>query len=546
MPEVAGSSGTPPNAADASGKSVLRAARTVAGWTFLSRILGLVRDRLSAAAFGVGAVWDAFAVAWTFPNTFRRLLGEGALASAFIPTLTEVREAEGEEGAARLIDGVFTLLVGTLVGLTAVSLAALLLLPPEAFERFADPHKTDLIFRLLQVLMPYVILICVTAFLGAILQTLGHFGAPAAAPLLLNLAWIAGLVFFVPAMEAGGPTRQILAMALAILAGGLLQVLVCLPALARRGVRVRPTRDFRHPALRRLLARMLPIAIGLAPTQINILADRVIAELLAGEGANSTLYFGTRLMQFPLALIGVAMATAVLPALAGHASRRDDPALRATLDRSLAVTFFVAVPAAVGLIVLASPIVRFLFETGRFGPDDTAATATVLFGYTAGIPAICLLQVATRAFYARGDTRTPVRLAMLAMVANLALNLLLVGPLGAAGLAWATSIAAGLNLVASGVALRSRIGAFLGQTFARGAAVTVLLAAIMGGACIGVWSALESIRPDAAGFLHDALAALVPVATGVAVYGVSARLARVRELDEILEVLRRRRSARPS
>ncbi len=558
MPEVAGSSGATGNEGErasrselassreaasptASGRGVLRAARTVAGWTFLSRILGLVRDRLSAAAFGVGQVWDAFAVAWTFPNTFRRLLGEGALASAFIPTLTEVRAAEGEDGAAKLINGVFTLLVLTLVGLTVVSLVALLLIPPDVFEWCADPEKVALTTRLLQVLTPYLVLICVTAFLGAILQTLGHFGAPAAAPLLLNVSWIVGLVVVAPAFGSN-PNQQIYAVALAILVGGLLQVLICVPPLARRGVRVRFTRDFRHPAIRRLLVRMFPIVVGLAPTQINILADRIIAELMVGDGANATLYYGTRLMQFPLALIGVAMATAVLPELAGHASRRDDPALRGTLRGALTVTLFVAVPAAVGLIVLASPIVRFLFETGRFGPEDTVATAAVVFGYTAGIPAICLLQVVTRAFYARGDTRTPVRIAMLAMVANLVLNLLLVGPLGAAGLAWATSIAAVLNLGASCLALQGKIGGFLGGAFARSAVTTVLLAALMGGGCVLVSNGLEGIRPDSAGMLHDAVGALGPVLTGVVVYGLSARLARVRELDEILGALRRRRS----
>ena len=176
-------------------RSVLRAARTVVGWTLLSRLLGLLRDILSAARFGAGAIWDAFTLAWTFPNLFRRLLGEGALASAFIPTLTEVRETEGAEEASRLINAALSLLVLTLVAVAVVCLAILAVVPADAFESLGNVEKLDLILRLLQVLVPYLVLICLTAFLGAVLQTVGHFAAPAAAPVLLNVCWIGALLF---------------------------------------------------------------------------------------------------------------------------------------------------------------------------------------------------------------------------------------------------------------------------------------------------------------------------------------------------------------
>jgi putative peptidoglycan lipid II flippase len=523
------------------GRGVLRAARTVAGWTLASRILGLVRDVVSASRFGAGAVWDAFTIAWTFPNTFRRLLGEGALASAFIPTLTDVRAREGDEGAARLIDSVFTLLVLTLGTLAAVSLLLLLLIPPSAVEGVGNVEKLGLILRLLQVLMPYVILVCVTAFLGAVLQTFGHFAAPAGAPVLLNLFWIAALFTLCP-MLGRAPSEQIFGVAIAILIGGVAQVAACLPPLARRGIRVRLTLRVRHPELGRLLRRMLPIVLGMAPTQLNILFDRVIAEAwVPGDGANSALYFGTRMMQFPLALVGVAMATAVLPTLAEHVARRDRAGLRSTLGTAVGVTHFVAAPAAIGLIVLAEPIVRFLFEHGRFSPEATQATARVIFGYAAGIPIICVVQVLTRAFYAEGDTRTPVRVAVVSMIANLIFNLILVGPLREAGLAWATTIAAGLNLALLALALRGRHGPWLDAAIVGRIVRVLALASGMGLLCVAVYTGLEWLRPPGSGLLFDGITAIVPVGVGVVSFAAGAAALRLPEYRDILGAVRRRK-----
>lgn len=510
------------------------------GWTLISRVLGLVRDVLSAARFGAGAVWDAFTFAWTFPNTFRRLLGEGALASAFIPTLAEVRENEGSEGAARLINAVFTVLLASLVIITLVSLAPLLFIPADVLDGVVNVAKLDLIMRLLQVMVPYLILICMTAFLGAVLQTHGKFAAPAAAPVLLNLAWIGALFLICPYMGVT-PEQQIFGVAFGVLIGGGLQVLVCLPPLWKLGIRVRPTLDLSHPGLRKMLWLMLPVILGMAPTQINILLDRLIAEaLIPGNGAISALYYGTRLMQFPLALVGVAMATAVLPTLSRLATQSDEAETRGTMSSAVSMTSFVAIPAAVGLGVLAAPIVRFLFEHGAFEPRATASASRVIWAYAPGIPVICVLQVVTRAFYARGDTSTPVRVAFVAMVCNLVLNLVLVGPMQEAGLALATSLAAVVNLGLLLVALRARIGDFLGPGFFVGRMRVVLVSIVMGAICFLVYTVLERGR-GGDGILGDALAALVPVAVGVLVFVLGSALLRVPEYREIRRVFGERR-----
>lgn len=522
-------------------RHVLRAARTVVGWTLLSRILGLVRDVLSAARFGAGAVWDAFTFAWTFPNTFRRLFGEGALASAFIPTLTEVRENEGAEGAERLVNAVFTVLLIGLSAITVLSLLPLFVVSPESLEGMVNVDKLDLIVRLLQVMVPYLILICITAFLGAVLQTLGHFAAPAAAPVLLNLCWIAALFGICPAFGPE-PSRQIFGIAIAVLVGGLLQIAVCLPPLWRQGVRVRPTLDFRHPAIRRMFRIMLPIVLGMAPTQLNILFDRLIAEaLVPGDGANSALYYGTRMMQFPLALVGITMATAVLPTLSKLAARADSVAMRRTLGAAVGMTGFVAIPAAVGLIVLAEPIVRFLFERGHFDATATTATRSVIWGYTLGIPVICAQQVVTRAFYARGDSRTPVRAAVIAMLCNLAFNLALVGPLQETGLALATSLAAVVNLAILATALRAKIGPFVDPGFAARILRTIFNAAVMGGLCVGMYVWVSGLALGSEGFVRNGIEALVPVVGGVLAYWIGASVLRIPEYRELRRVFRERR-----
>jgi len=452
-----------------------------------------------------------------------------------------VREREGSEGAAHLINAVFTLLVLTLTAIAGLCALLLVLFPPEAAEGIANVEKLGLILGLLEVMVPYVVLVCVTAFLGAILQTLGLFAAPAAAPLILNGTWIAALFLLCP-LFGTAPGEQIFGLALAVLIGGVLQMLVCFVPLWRRGVRVRPTLRVAHPAIARMLRLMLPILVGLAPTQINILADRLIAEaLVPGNGANSALYFGTRVMQFPLALIGVAMGTAMLPALASHIVKGDAAATRRTLRDALSFTLFLAVPAAVGLMVLALPIVRFLFEHGRFGADDTEATRRVLLAYAAGIPVICAVQVATRAFYALGDSRTPVRAAMIAMAANLALNLLLVGWLEESGLALATTLAAAVNLVLLARVLGPRVEGLLSRGFGRAAVRVVALALVMGALCFIGYSGLDRALPP--GTAADAVRALVPVFAGAGIYLGLARLAGSPELPWLRAFLARRRPA---
>jgi len=521
-------------------RSILEAAGTVGLWTLASRVSGLLRDVLSTKRFGAGEAWDAFVVAWTVPNTFRRLFTEGALATAFIPTLAEVREREGKEEAARLVNAVFSAL---LLGLTAVAClgaAGLFLFPEASLRGVANVEKLDLIVRLLEVMLPYLVLVFLTAFLGAVLNTLHHFTAPSAAPLLLNLFWIVALLFLVPALGPD-PSRQVFGIAAAVVVGGVAQVAICIPPLRRHGVRIRPTLKLHHPAFGRMFRLLLTVVIGLAPTQVNLLTDRFIAEaLVPGDGANSYLYYGTRIVEFPLALVGIALATAVFPTFSLLAVRGERTRLREIFGGASAIACFVSIPAAVGLILLAFPIVRFLFEHGEFGRTDTLATARVIRAYTLGIPAVSAVQIATRLFFAQGDLRTPVRIAAATVAANLALDLALVGPFGESGVALATSIAAFLNLTMLGLALRAKSGpaerpARLVPRVCRVAA----LAGAMGGVCYMMYRLLDPGDGGDGSLLRSGVAALLPVAAGIAFYFAGAAALRFPELREIREALHR-------
>jgi len=424
---------------------ILRSASVVSGATFLSRILGMARDIACASLFGAGAAWDAFVIAWRVPNLFRRLLGEGALSSAFIPVFSGERETNGRAAAFQFFASVLTLLSLILAVLTAVGVVAALLLPANWFGSGGAEAKAALTLDLLAILFPYVFLINVMALFMAILNSEGHFFAPAIAPAVLNVFWIAGAVAS-PAVS-DDPAVRVKVVAAAILAGGVVQLCLQVPFLRARGIPLRPKLDVSHPALGRMLLLMFPMILGLAPVQVNLLIDTLIAEaFIPGDGANSYLFYGNRLMQFPLAIVGIALAVVSFPLFARLAKEGKRDELSTKVREALGLTFFLALPSAFGLLALSTPLIELIYERGQFGAADTAATSRVLFMYALGIPAFCGLQIVTRLFYALEDVRTPVRIGAAMVVVNLALNLLLVGPMEEGGLTLATSLSAGLNV----------------------------------------------------------------------------------------------------
>jgi putative peptidoglycan lipid II flippase len=500
--------------------SFVRSAGVISACTLLSRILGFARDSAASYFFGTSAVWDAFSLAFRIPNLFRRLFGEGALTSAFLPAFVERHDGGRTEEAHALLGKLATALA-LFLGIGVAAASALTYLLPIAFP---GDLKVALEAPLLRIMMPYLALVSVAAILGAALNGMRHYFAPAFAPVVVNVVWIATLFLF---------PGNVSAVAWSVLAGGVLTIAVMVPPLRARGARLRPDLDLRDPGLRTVGRTFLPIVFGLAPVQLNEVVGSFIAQhCIPGEGAVSSLYYGNQLVQLPLALIGTAVATAVFPLFA---SPKED--FQDVLRRSLRLVLFLSVPATVGLIVLARPIIELLFERGRFGPDATSRVATVVAWYAAGLWCYCANQIQTRAFYARKDTTTPVKVSAGMVLLNLGLTLSLVWSLRETGIAIANS-ATGLAtfLVLNALLRRRSEGIDLRPVYAA-FAKNLLASLLMGAAAGGLWWWLTLQVPGAT-LGPKLIRALGPVVAGGAVYLL---LARLLGMDEARRLLRRRR-----
>ncbi|MHC4598012.1 MAG: murein biosynthesis integral membrane protein MurJ [Planctomycetota bacterium] len=513
---------------------VFRSASLIGLLTLFSRFLGMARDIFSASVFGVTMVWDAFVIAWTVPNLFRRLFGEGALSSTFIPVYAGALE-EGPSARPKKVLrdtlGALLLLLGAIV---ALGVAFCLVLPSLAGGLGGE--KLGLATRLTALLLPYLLLICVTALYSAVLNVHRRFAAAAFGPALLNVFWLGGLgvaVFAYP----GQPLRQIVVVGVALLAGGFAQVVLLIPQLIRFTGFPRPTLGISNPDVRRIGSLAAPVLFGLAILQVNVLLDRFIAEFcVPQDGAVSALWYGNRLIQFPLGTIAVAVSTAAFPLLSRLAARDEIGRMKRVLVGALKGTFFLSLPAAVGLIILAEPVVDLLFGHGAFAKDADAVrrTAWVVIFYSLGIPAYSLLFTTTRAFYALQDTVTPTRVAMGALGINLALNLTLVWVFEEGGLALATAISAALQLVVLFVLLRRRIGFQPILDLLLPGMKTVLSTAVMSGACLVVWQTLPILGGEGVSARFAKLA--VVIGLGAMVFFLASVLLR----DANLAVLRRR------
>ena len=516
----------------------------VAGGTLLSRVTGLFRDTLIAHTLGggaAGAAADAFAVAFRVPNLLREVVGEGALTSAFLPAYAGRAASGDRDGARRLFRTVLTLLVLGLSALSAAAVAFLLLVPAEWF-RPEDAAKTRLILDLCAWCFPYSVLVCSSAIFAAVLQAEGRFAAPALAPAAMNLAWIAATAAFLP-LFPDDPAGRARAVAGSVLVGGAAQAAVALPVLRRLGISLVPRLDLRHPDLRLVLRRLAPAVLGLAPVQANLLVNALIAEaFIAGDGANSALYYSSRLLQLPLALVGISVAVAGFPVFARLAAegRRGDLGL--AVAGSLRATTFLALPAAAGLAVLALPVVTALFRHGRFAAEDAAAAAEVLRWALPGLPAYCGLQVMTRAFHSSGDTATPVRVGAASVALNFGLNLLLVGPMGAPGLALSTAVTAWVNLAVLVLLARHHLRLRGLRSVAGTGLRTAGLAAVSAAAALGAAAGLARLLPGD-GFAASVAVAAVGVAAGAAAFALPAFLLRSPDAAEFHAALARRGAA---
>ena len=431
---------------------------TVGGFTLLSRLLGFARDVVFATQFGAGLGMDAFLVAFKIPNFGRRLFAEGAFSQAFVPVLSEYRTTRSETEVRELVSRTEGTLAAVLVLLTAIGVLA----TPVFVWMFApgfhaNPQKFELATGLLRWTFPYLMFISLAAFAGGVLNANGRFGPPAFAPVLLNVAFIVSAFAIEP--HLAHPTY---ALAGAVLVAGVLQFAVQLPWLARVRMLVRPTLGFFHAGVRHVFRLMVPIMFGASITQINLLVDTVIASFLAG-GSVSWLYYSDRLMEFPLGVFAIALGTVILPGLARHYARGEHARYSAMLDRALRLALLAMPAAAVGLLVLAVPIVATIYGYDRFDAHDVFMAGASLMTYALGLTGFALVKVLAPAYFARQETRAPVRIGIVAVGVNLALNLAVVLPWAFsggvaphAGLALSTSLAAVVNAVLLWRGLRRR------------------------------------------------------------------------------------------
>jgi putative peptidoglycan lipid II flippase len=509
--------------------------------TLTSRVLGVIRESAAAALLGLSkdGVMDAYVVAFRIPNLFRRLFGEGAMTASYLPVFTGDLERD-RQSAWKLASaaGVLLAVVLMLLTLAAEGVCGLLWLV------YGDTPGMRLSLGLTATMLPYTVFICLAALATATLQALGEFRLPALVPSVMNICWLVGAWFIAPRITADRG-RQAYIMAGCVLIGGVLQLFVQLPALRRLGFRFRLDFATSRQSLGHILRAMAPTTLGLAVTQINTLTDSLIARgfssapggptaigWLGGaayplrQGAAAAVWYGERVYQFPLGLLGIAVATVIFPLLSRHVAQGNYGRAGSDLTLGLRLVLFGGVPAAAGLFFLAEPIARLLFERQNFTAADTARAAAMIAGYSVGVWAFCAGPVLVRGFYAVGDRTTPVRVGVLAVIVNLALNLVLIWPLAEVGLAVSTSVAATLQ-VALLAGLFSRSRCRLDWPRLRGTlSRTLVSTAAMSATVLG---ALELV-PKSPHFSNALLRVVLPMAAGIVVYFATYWLVRGPEL----------------
>jgi putative peptidoglycan lipid II flippase len=512
--------------------TLLRAVATVSGLTLVSRVLGLARDMIIAALLGAGPVADAFFVAFKLPNFFRRLFAEGAFNAGFVPLFAERLTQDGPGAARAFAERALAVLLPVLlvfVTLMQIAMPAVMMLLAPGFVD--DPDRFDLAVAFARLTFPYLLFISLVSLLGGVLNAVDRFAAVAATPIVLNLCLIGGVTVLASFFPTAGH-----GLSLAVAIAGMAQFAWLLAACRRAGYGLRLRRPSLHPEVKRLWRLVLPAALGAGVFQIGLMIDVVLASLLP-TGAVSYLFYADRLNQMPVGIVGVAVGTALLPRLSRQIAAGAAADANASINRAVELCLLLTVPAAVALIVVPLPIVATLFQRGACGADASAATAAALIGFAVGIPAYVLVKVLGPGYFARQDTRTPVRIALTALALNIVLAVALLPVLAHVGLALATALAAWLNagLLAAGLLRRGHwtIDARLRRSVLGMAVASVGLALLL-------WGVAAALAGLFTGGLAARIAALaLLVLAGLAGYGVLAQLAGAVDWREMPRLLRR-------
>ena len=507
---------------------MLKSSGAMAAATLTSRILGMVREMVYARFMGVGWVTDAFLLAFQIPNLFRRLLGEGALTAAFIPIFKEKEKLHGEEQMWRASNAV----ISGLVIITAIIAAIMMLVITLALNLHQFPDRTELMLRLLRVMFPYLLLVCLAAALMGMLNARGHFFIPAMGAAMLNVVMISSVLWVAPKISGGLPV-QIFALAYGVLAAGVAQAAFQMPTLWRDGFRFQWVPPWRDETVRRVIIKMIPGTIGIAAYQINVTTVQILS-FWVGTGIVSSFGYAVRLMELPQGMFGISLATYLLPTLSGMAAEKKYPEFRATLRQGLSTLVFLNLIASVLLVTLAVPIVRLLFQYGKFDAHATQEASFALMCLAPGLVAFSTANILVRAFYALGDTTTPMKISIACLTLNLLLAGLLVGPLRQGGLGLANTLTSVCNVCLLLFALRKKLGKLEMESLQSKSLLLALFALVAGAISLGGWWLWES------NVGHGTLAlkigaVFVPATIAGCLYWMAALAFRIPEAAEILE-----------
>ena len=503
--------------------------------TMISRLLGLARDQVFAYLFGANNAMDAFYVAFRIPNLFRDLFAEGAMNAAFVPTFTRQLTRYGKDQAWKLANNVINTLAistGLLVIIGIVSAGPLITFL--ASDYASVPGKLELTALLTKITLPFLTFIAIAAAFMGMLNSLQRFFIPALSPAMFNISTIFCAFALVPVMPKFG-LAPITAIAIGTLVGGLGQLVIQWPALRREGYRYRPVLNLGDQPLRDVLTLMGPGILGVAATQINLLVNLILATG-EGTGAVSWLNYSFRLVYLPIGLFGVSIATVALPIISKHAALEKLSNVRSTVSNGLRLMLVLNIPAAIGLIVIALPIVQLIFERGNFTPSDTAATAAALIFYSPGLIGYSAVKIIAPTFYALRDSRTPVLVSVGTMIFNITINMILIRVIGYKGLALGTSIAALLNASVLFWLLRNRLGGLEEMLIGRTLLKTLIASAIMGLTAAVVSQQLELLFPGT-DFVLQLIRILITIASGLISLGVTARILKIQELNNAVLLL---------
>ena len=503
--------------------------------TITSRILGLARDQVIAFYFGAGDANDAFRVASRIPNLVRDLFAEGAMSAAFVPTFTRQLTLQGRERSWLLASSVINALLvvtGVIVVIGIVFAEPLVRLFASEFS--AVPGKIELTIYLTRIVFPFLTLVAVAAVLMGMLNSLGHFFIPALSPAMFNVAVIVMSLTLIPFASSIG-LQPITIVAIATLVGGVGQLVIQWPPLRKEGFRYRPVLDLRDEGLHRVLLLMGPGTIGMAATQINVFVNTVLATG-EGTGAVSWLDFAFRLMYLPIGLFGVSIATAATPAISRMVAEQDFARIRSTLASALGLMLFLNLPATVGLIILARPIVGVIFEHGEFTASDTINTAAALQLYAIGLIGYSIVRIISPTFYAVGRSRIPVMVSAASVVVNIALNVWLVRTLGYRGLALGTSITAIVNASVQLFLLRRELHGIEGSRIAASFARVIAASAAMGAVTWGAHALMLGLLPGDS-LVTQILRLLVTISLSLAALAAVAQVLRIQEFGEARDLI---------